>query len=340
MIEAFYGNTADEVWRKVYESYRTNEDASLQQSRRGPTRELLHVHFNIENPIERWIHSRLPAINPAFALAEVFWILSGSNDAHLINYWNPSLPKFAGNDDYYHGAYGYRLRKQFGVDQIERAYVALKNMPESRQVVIQTWDPKTDLPNEDGAPVSPDIPCNICSILKVRNGRLEWLQIMRSNDFYLGMPYNVIQFTMLQELLAGWLGVDVGAYHQVSDSLHIYESDWEELDASSEQLDIVNTDSLATTKEQFDVILKNIYETMHKLIDKNLNKKSFCQLLDSQRLPEAYRNILVTIAADSARRRGWAEQMQWASKNCTNPILTYLWNSWLCRKQIKTSSSI
>ena len=35
---------------------------------------------------------------------------------------------------------------------------------------------------------------------KVRQGKLEWSQIMRSNDVLLGMPYNFIQFTGLQEI--------------------------------------------------------------------------------------------------------------------------------------------
>lgn len=335
MSDIFSGQTADKVWRRIFESFRNTDTTSVQESRRGPTRELLHVHFHIENPLERWIHSRIPAINPAFALAEVFWILSGSNDAHFINFWNPALPKFSGTGDHYHGAYGHRIKNQFGIDQLECAYNVLKNNPDSRQVIIQIWDPRTDLPNEDGTPKSPDIPCNICSLPKIRNGRLEWLQIMRSNDFYLGMPYNVVQFTTLQEILAGWLGVEVGAYHQVSDSLHVYESDLTKMDISSSQSNIRNTDKLAVTRNEFDSILDKVFTTMQKLTNKNLNKKTFQTLVDIQSLPEGYRNILLITAADSARRRKWDEEMLWASDKCTNPALTSLWNAWLFRRENK-----
>jgi thymidylate synthase len=68
-----------------------------------------------------------------------------------------------------------------------------------------------------------DIPCNLCSLLKVRRGRLEWVQVMRSNDLILGLPHNFVQFTMLQELMASWLGVRIGTYIHYSDSLHVYE---------------------------------------------------------------------------------------------------------------------
>ncbi len=48
---------------------------------------------------------------------------------------------------------------------------------------------------------------------------------MRSNDHFRGLPHNLIQFTTVQEVLAGWLGISLGSYHHYSDSLHVYESD-------------------------------------------------------------------------------------------------------------------
>ena len=62
-------------------------------------------------------------------------------------------------------------------------------------------------------------------MLKVRDGALEWTQILRSNDVFRGLPYNFVQFTMMQEIMAGWLNLRVGSYNQLSDSLHIYDSD-------------------------------------------------------------------------------------------------------------------
>ena len=62
--------------------------------------------------------------------------------------------------------------------------------------MIQIYDTKEDFPIDNGKPRDDDIPCNICSMLKVRQGKLEWSQIMRSNDVLLGMPYNFIQFTL------------------------------------------------------------------------------------------------------------------------------------------------
>jgi thymidylate synthase len=45
---------------------------------------------------------------------------------------------------------------------------------------------------------------------------------MRSNDVWLGLPYDLFTATILQELMAGWLGVELGTYHHHVDSLHLY----------------------------------------------------------------------------------------------------------------------
>ena len=45
---------------------------------------------------------------------------------------------------------------------------------------------------------------------------------MRSQDLWLGFGYDVFAATVLQEFLAGWLGVELGEYHHHVDSLHLY----------------------------------------------------------------------------------------------------------------------
>lgn len=56
---------------------------------------------------------------------------------------------------------------------------------------------------------------------------------MRSNDMIWGVPYNIFQWTCVQEIMAGWLNLDVGSYNHISDSLHVYRRHWQELDAQS-----------------------------------------------------------------------------------------------------------
>ncbi len=328
MTRSFSGETADEAWRLSVKELLDGDDVLIQPSRLGPTREVLHASFSISNPRQRWVLSRTPAMNPAYAIAELIWILSGRNDSAFPNYWNPVLPKFAGTGDTYHGAYGYRLRKSLGIDQIERAYKALLNDPESRQVVLQIWDSRCDLPDEKGKPVAPDIPCNICSLPKVRNGKLEWLQIMRSNDVFLGAPNDLFLFMAVQEIMAGWLGIEVGTYVHISDSLHCYEHDLEAFDTSNKAVTVTSTDDLAIPKAESDRAITIIEYAMDRLRSPELTSSDFRACIEGTELPEGYQNMFLIVAAYSARRRGWAEEVAHSVSKCTNPALSFAWAQW------------
>lgn len=48
---------------------------------------------------------------------------------------------------------------------------------------------------------------------------------MRSNDAFKGLPHDVFAFTMLQEIMAMKLGVELGAYHHSVGSLHLYDTE-------------------------------------------------------------------------------------------------------------------
>jgi thymidylate synthase len=337
VANSFEGETADEAWRLSAQAL-MNDNALRQDSRLGSTREILHASYVINNPRQRWVLSRQPAINPAFAIAEVIWILLGRNDADFLNYWNPILPKFAGDTKIYHGAYGYRLRNNFSFDQIERAYQILSNNPDSRQVILQIWDGILDLPSSAGLSAAPDIPCNICSMPKIRDGKLEWLQVMRSNDLFLGSPHNFIQFTSLQEILAGWLGVEVGSYVQICDSLHCYEKDLGSYSMSEEPIDLKNTDNLAIGKSESEAAIQFIGSAMDQLRSVDLTIANFSQIKNKTDLPQGYQNMLNIVAADAARRRGWIEEMVSSASACSNPALFMAWERWEFRMQAKENS--
>lgn len=341
-MKLFRAETADAAWLEAVRELPSTSGAPLQPSRAGLTRELSHVAFEITKPRERWILSREPAINPAFAIAEVVWILAGRNDSAFLNFWNPALPKFAGSGPTYYGAYGHRLRRHLEVDQIERVYQALHHNPDTRQAVLQIWDARSDLPMSDGQPASPDVPCNICSFLKVRNGRLEWMQVMRSNDLLLGFPHNVVQFTSLQEIIAGWLGLDVGMYRHFSDSLHVYERDFENIERSRELSVPANADRLNIPKHEFDKVFPDLERRFDELRSPGLSESRFHELLQSTSMPEGYRNLLRIAAADSARRRGWHQAAEDASEACTNPVLRAAWKRWAERQQerVEVSGSV
>jgi thymidylate synthase len=48
---------------------------------------------------------------------------------------------------------------------------------------------------------------------------------MRSNDAYIGLSHDIFAFTMLQELVARTLDLDLGTYNHSVASLHLYDKD-------------------------------------------------------------------------------------------------------------------
>lgn len=183
------------------------------------TREVFAAHLRLTRPRDRLVH--LPpgrVLNPAFAVAEAVWILSGSDEPWIYQY-NSRLRAYA-DDGVLRGAYGPRLRRWGGrIDQLERVLGVLRQDSDSRRAVIQLYDPARD---ESG---NRDVPCTLGFRFHLRDGHLVMSTTMRSQDVWLGLPYDVFTFTVLHELLAGWLGVPLGAYHHHIDSLHLYASD-------------------------------------------------------------------------------------------------------------------
>ena len=68
-----------------------------------------------------------------------------------------------------------------------------------------------------------DVPCTCTLHFVIRKKRLNFHVHMRSNDSYLGMPHDFFSFTMLQEIAARELGVEIGSYHHSVASLHLYD---------------------------------------------------------------------------------------------------------------------
>ena len=333
-MRLFQGSTADVVWLEAADAFEREDGVHLQESRGGTTKEILGATFEITEPRQRWTVSRQPALNPAFAIAEVIWIVAGRRDSAFLNFWNPALPKYAGNVRQYYGAYGHRLKYAHKVDQIATAYETLRDNPDSRQVVLQIWNPSSDLPVGGGKPAAPDIPCNICSILKVRKNKLEWTQILRSNDLILGVPHNFVQFTTLQEMLASWLGVEVGTYRHYSDCLHVYTKSAHR----PQQMQPLpqaerNTDAFSLSKPESDLQFAIMVKLVGTMMSSRLTPKNLKRLVFETDLCPPLLNWLLVLGADCARRNSWIDLATEFNAASSNPALRQLWDRWLLRIQ-------
>jgi thymidylate synthase len=331
MFQVLEAETADALWLKAAHWFTPGGVAIKQGSRGGLTTEVLRVAITIQDPRQRWITSRAPAMNPAFTLAEVICIVCGRNDSALLNYFNPTLPRYAGKGTTYHGSYGYRLRKHFGIDQLERAYKVLSADRNSRQVVLQIWDTAEDLPCDNGTVRAEDIPCNIAALLKLRGGGLEWTQIMRSNDLVLGLPHNIVQFSSLQEVLAGWLGAEVGSYHHFADSLHLYERDAPVSDRIAPRPLPPNVESVALPKVTSERSFSDLAALGDRLSSPAADADDVLVAFQNVDLDPAFRSWAAILTADALRRRKAFRLVESVMQNCSNACLATMFERWMQR---------
>lgn len=177
----------------------------------------------IDDPRGNVIASPLRKLNYGFMNAELFWILTGSDSAHDIAWYNSTWANFSDDGDTLNGAYGMRIRRHpcahGDVDQLKAAEEQLRADPLSRQATIVLFNPELDYRQ------TKDKPCTNLMRFKIRDGKLHMMVVMRSNDVMLGYPYDVYNFTCMQALLASKLEVGVGTYTHVVDSMHVYERD-------------------------------------------------------------------------------------------------------------------
>ncbi len=137
-----------------------------------------------------------------------------------MDFIRPYIPAYVEDSDdglTVHGGYGPRIFRQRGHDQLENAIQQLRASSTSRRAVIQVFDA------EDNAKRFKEVPCTTTLQLLLREGRLHLIVTMRSNDAYLGLPHDVFCFTMLQEIVARILGVDLGGYRHFVGSMHLYD---------------------------------------------------------------------------------------------------------------------
>src|SRR4051812_29373079 len=135
-------------------------------------------------PTERVLFSPLRDANPFFHFFEALWMLAGQRDLTWPLYFNKGFGAYSDDGVTLHGAYGYRWREWFGVDQLELIVNDLSASPDSRRAVLAMWDGEFDL--EKAAEGGKDVPCNTTAFFDRRDGRLNMMVCCRSNDIYWG----------------------------------------------------------------------------------------------------------------------------------------------------------
>lgn len=184
------------------------------------TRELRNRITTLLKPSERCLF--LPGRNhDIFAqVAETMWVLAGRNDVPWLKRYRDRAPQFSDDGGAtWHGAYGPRLRSWSGIDQLDEWRKLLVQDSVTRRAAGVLFDPARDF-----VPASSDIPCNNWLSWLLRDGRLHLSVAIRSNDAMWGFSgINAFEWSILQEMLAHWIGAEVGDATYFATSYHLYQ---------------------------------------------------------------------------------------------------------------------
>lgn len=159
-------------------------------------------------------------------LAEMLWFISGhtnisdltEQDVHIWDAWADE-----------HGELGpvygeqWRNRKSYDgngrlhiIDQLQNAIDDIMTHPESRRIIVDAWNPEQlqfmALP-----------PCHMFYQFYVHNDNMLDMQLyIRSNDLFLGAPFNIAQYAALLHMVAKLTGKQPGTLVYTIDDAHIY----------------------------------------------------------------------------------------------------------------------
>ncbi len=186
------------------------------------TRELLAAGFCLENPRARKIANSSRGWSEALAIGEFAWHVSGATELAPIAYYAPRWREFSEDGEHIRGScYGSRIfgKPSNGPSQWDRLIELLRSDMATRRAILTVMQS----PEDTLSVTSVDVPCvSSCQFL-VRGHKLHAIMKMRSNDVIWGLPYDVFLFTMIQEMLACELKLELGSYFHIAGSFHLYE---------------------------------------------------------------------------------------------------------------------
>jgi len=176
--------------------------------------------LKLTNPLARW--SDYSDHYVGITLTETEDSFQRYNPGNVIRY-SKLYPHWQEDNGKFNYTYGERIAGYPYVngdwnylDQMSYTIARLKKHPSTRKACISTWYPPNDLTNDY-------VPCNMVFQLRVVDGKLDWITVIRSLDVLRGLTENIFMFTMWQEYASSQLGVPLGNYYTVALNPHVYK---------------------------------------------------------------------------------------------------------------------
>lgn len=209
-----FADNIDKIYKRIC------KDLTNAPEVRG-TKELNNYTFTLTNLDNNVINVR--NISKSYICGELLWYALARNDVSFIDKFAGLWGRISDDGVTSYSAYGDIVFKRHGFNQVEKIIQLLCDDPESRRAVINF-----NVPNENVIKTKDEI-CTIALQFIMRDGKLNCTGIMRSNDVWYGLPYDVIFFTELTKYIARRLNVSYGTYTHNVISLHAYERNYEDI---------------------------------------------------------------------------------------------------------------
>ena len=170
---------------------------------------------------------------------ELLWFLKGdTNTQYLtengVKIWN----EWADENGNLGPVYGHQWRNwnDEGIDQIKSVIETLKTNPDSRRMLVSAWNPSV-LPNTSVS-FSENVannkaalpPCHAFFQFYVADGKLSCQLYQRSADLFLGVPFNIASYALLNLMVAQVCDLKPGNFIHTFGDIHIYSNHKEQLE--------------------------------------------------------------------------------------------------------------
>ena len=159
---------------------------------------------------------------------ELLWFINGDTNIkylkeHGVSIWD----EWADENGELGPVYGAQWRRwNCGdgrhIDQLQTVMNTLKNNPDSRRIIISSWNvaeiEKMALP-----------PCHSLFQFYVADNRLSCQLYQRSADTFLGVPFNIASYALLTMMIAKVCGFELGDFVHTTGDTHIYLNHFEQV---------------------------------------------------------------------------------------------------------------
>lgn len=215
-----YACDIDDAWLYWYNKLYT-QDFEMSSRDGDVIGEVVNAITVITDPVMNIMRNDTRKLSMKYAVGEMLWYMSGNKGLSEIQKYTQAWNRMSDDGETVNSNYGWCIKHKYGFDQWEYVRELLRKSPETRQAIIHI---KTADDTE-----SKDVNCTVCLQFFIREGKLYATTYMRSNDIWLGFPYDVFQFTCMQILMSMELGVGIGTYTHIVGSLHLYKRDLKEI---------------------------------------------------------------------------------------------------------------